>query len=49
VLVGKRSMLSYPLAAAAISKTRLRMKMSIATRPSNPTFYRNLVGSAVHA
>jgi hypothetical protein len=39
-------MLSYPLATAAISKMRLRKKMSIATTPSTPTFYRNLGGSA---
>src|ERR1700727_523308 len=38
VLVGKRSTLAYPLAAAAISKIRLRTKIRIDIRPSMPTF-----------
>src|ERR1700722_4238183 len=38
VLVGKRSTLAYPLAAAAISKMRLRTKIRIDIRPSMPTF-----------
>src|ERR1700727_3152729 len=38
VLVGKRATLAYPLAAAAISKMRLRTKIRIDIRPSMPTF-----------
>src|SRR4029077_16509683 len=48
VLVGKRSTLAYPLAAAAINKMRLRTKIRIDIRPSTPTFYRNLTGSAAY-
>ena len=47
-LVGKRSMLSYPPAAAAISKMRLRTKIRIDIRPSTPTCRRNLIRSAVY-
>jgi hypothetical protein len=42
VLVGRRSTLEYPLAAAATSKMRLRTKIRIDIRPSMPTFYQNL-------
>src|ERR1700677_3657370 len=48
MLVGNRSRLSYPLAAAAVSKTRLKMKISIATGSPTPTCIKTSIWSAAY-